>query len=232
LGSDDYRYEHGRICNNPPVRQDYLDELVWKHVTALIADPKLIRAEIDRRLQELRASSPIAAQKAQLERALRRTERAIHRIVEAYQEELITLQELRCRTPELRKKAATLSAQLEALETQAMDQETYLQLTEDLEGFLARLRSSAEISSIADRQRVLRLLVKEVLVGPERVVIRHSIPGPRANPGPGYRLCRRSHQPAPGQPLHALRVRWLDAADLSACPVRALRGRCRRPLRE
>ena len=28
LGSDDYRYEHGRICANRPVRADYLDELV------------------------------------------------------------------------------------------------------------------------------------------------------------------------------------------------------------
>ena len=89
LGSDDYRYEHGRVCDNLPVRQDYLDELVWNHVTALIADPELIRGELDRRLQELRATSPIAAQKAHLERGLRRTERAIHRLVEAYQEELI-----------------------------------------------------------------------------------------------------------------------------------------------
>ena len=28
LGSDDYRYEHGRVCDNQPVRADYLDELV------------------------------------------------------------------------------------------------------------------------------------------------------------------------------------------------------------
>jgi site-specific DNA recombinase len=200
LGSDDYRYEQGRVCDNPPVRQDYLDELVWNHVTALMADPELIRAELDRRLHELQATSPIAAQNAQLERELRRTERAIHRLVEAYQEELITLDELRRRTPELRKKAAALRAQLKALEAQALDRETYLQLAENLEGFLVRLRSAAESSSIAERQRVLRLLVKEVLVGPERVVIRHSIPSPRGDPGPGYRLCRRSHHSALGNP--------------------------------
>ncbi len=43
LGSDDYRYENGRVCANRPVRQDYLDDVVWKHITALLSDPQLIR---------------------------------------------------------------------------------------------------------------------------------------------------------------------------------------------
>jgi len=193
LGSDDYRYEQGRVCSNPPVRQDYLDELVWNHVSGLLADPELIRAELDRRLQEMRSASPITAQKAQLDRELRRTERAIHRLVEAYQEELISLEDLRRRMPELRKKANTLRAQHDALEAQSVDREIYLQLAENLEGFLARLRSAVQSSSVPDRQRVLRLLVREVLVGPERVVIRHSIPSSRGDPGPGYRLRGRSH---------------------------------------
>ena len=30
LGSDNYRYEHGRVCDNKPVRTDYLDGLVWE----------------------------------------------------------------------------------------------------------------------------------------------------------------------------------------------------------
>ncbi len=192
LGSDDYRYERGRICDNPPVRQDYLDALVWDQVTALLADPQLIRAELDRRLQELRTASPITAQKAQLDRDLRRTERATNRLVEAYQEDLISLDDLRRRAPGLRKKATALRAQIEALEAQAVDRERYLQLAENLEGFVSRLRHAAESSSIKERQRVVRLIVREVLVGADRVVIRHSIPGSGGNPGPGYLLCGRS----------------------------------------
>ena len=46
LGSDDYRYEGGRVCGNKPVRADYLDQVVWDHITGLLADPALIRAEI------------------------------------------------------------------------------------------------------------------------------------------------------------------------------------------
>jgi len=39
LGSDDYRYAGGRVCTNKPVRADYLDEVVWDHITALLTDP-------------------------------------------------------------------------------------------------------------------------------------------------------------------------------------------------
>ena len=46
LGSDDYRYEGGRVCQNKPVRADYVDGVVWNHVAGLLADPALIRAEI------------------------------------------------------------------------------------------------------------------------------------------------------------------------------------------
>lgn len=204
LGSDDYRYEHGRVCTNAPVRQDYLDELVWNQVMALLADPKIIRVELERRLQELRTTSPITTQKLQLERELQRTERAVHRLVQAYQEELVELEELRRRSPELRRKATGLRAQLDALEAQAVDQETYLKLAENLESFLARLYKAAQRSSLSDRQRVVRLLVREVLVGPERVVIRHSIPSPGGDPAPGYPLRGRGRQSCAGQPLSTL----------------------------
>lgn len=189
LGSDDYRYEGGRVCDNKPVRTDYLDEVVWGQVTALLADPSLIQSELDRRLSELRATSPATQERARLERDLARTTKAIARVVQAYQEELLTLDELRARMPELRAKEASSRAAIASLDAQLLDQETYLKLAQDLEGFLAQMRTSAESASVVERQKVLRSVVKEVLVGPERVVIRHSIPV-RDHPflSPGYRL--------------------------------------------
>ena len=68
LGSDNYRYQHGRVCDNKPVRTDYLDNLVWDHVTGLLADPRLIRAEIDRRLDQLRTADPTTAAQHRLSR--------------------------------------------------------------------------------------------------------------------------------------------------------------------
>jgi site-specific DNA recombinase len=199
LGSDDYRYPGGRVCANLPVRADYLDQVVWEHVTRLLADPALVRGELDRRLAELRAANPATATKARLEREQARTATAISRLVEAYQEQLLSLDELRGRMPALRAKQHTLAAQLDALQAQLADQQTTLRLAEDLEGFLGRLRDSATTASVPERQRVLRLLVKEVLIGPERVVVRHRIPVTSPEPAPGYLLRRRSRVAAAGQ---------------------------------
>lgn len=139
LGSDNYRYEHGRVCDNKPVRTDYLDKLVWDHVTDLLTDPRLIRAEIDRRLDQLRTADPTNAQQHRLEQALTKTTASITRLIKAYQEELITLDELRERTPELRSRETSLRSQLDALTDQLVDRQAYLKLATGLEDFLTQL---------------------------------------------------------------------------------------------
>ena len=188
LGSDNYRWEHGKVCHNLPVRQDYLDELVWGHLMTLLSDPALVLGELERRLRELRSSNPAGAQKSRIELELGKVTTAMERLLIAYQEELLSLDELRRRMPDLRKKEASLRSSLQALEARVAEQEIYLQLAESLEGFLSRLRDAAANSSIQERQRIVRLLIKEVLVDHEWVVIRHCIPLPRSEGPPSYLL--------------------------------------------
>ncbi len=176
LGSDDYRYEGGRVCINKPVRADYLDTVVWNHITGLLADPRLIRAEIDKRLDTARDSDPAARQRTRLHSALAQASGGIAAMIEAFGEQLITIDELRARMPDLRAREANLRNQIEALDTQLADREAYLNLAADLEGFLAQLQSKADISTVEERRRVLRLLVKDVLIGPDKITIRHRIP--------------------------------------------------------
>lgn len=203
LGSDNYRWEKGRVCQNLPVRQDYLDELVWGHLITLLSDPTLVLGELERRLRELRSSNPVGAQKSRLELELGKVTTARERLVMAYQEELLSLDELRRRMPDLRKKEASLRTSLQALDARVAEQETYLQLAENLDSFLSRLRDAAGSTSIQEQQRIVRLLIKEVLVDPERVVIRHCIPLPRSNEPPGYLLRGGRHLASAGQHLLA-----------------------------
>jgi site-specific DNA recombinase len=176
LGSDDYRYQGGRICSNKPVRADLLDAVVWDHITGLLADPHLIRAEIDKRLERARTSDPATRQRARLELALAKATTAITRMIEAFQEELLTIDELRGRMPDLRARQSNLRSQLDALDVQLADRDAYLKLADDLEGFLAQLHGNADHTDVSERQRVLRLLVKDVLIGPDKITIRHRIP--------------------------------------------------------
>jgi site-specific DNA recombinase len=211
LGSDNYRYQHGRVCDNKPVRTDYLDNLVWDHVTGLLADPRLIRAEIDRRLDQLRTADPTTAAQRRLEQALAKTTASVNRLIKAYQEELISLDELRERTPELRSRETSLRSQLDTLADQLVDRQAYLKLATGLEDFLARLRGNAATATVPEQQRVLRLLIKDVLIGPERILIRHSIPTASSATAPTTTVADSDtdEEPAPSSPL-----RWRSLQSL------------------
>jgi site-specific DNA recombinase len=195
-GSDDWRHPGGRVCANRPVRADDLDDLVWTQTIALLENPALIQAEIDRRLSALRAEHPAARRRVALQRDATRAQAATSRLIEAYQEQLITLDELRARMPELRKRETTLTAQLDALSTELHDAEIYLKLADTLDGLSARIEQTADQLTIEDRQRLLRLIVQEVRIGDDDVTIRHSIPTPTGDQPDGS-LLRGSGQDRP-----------------------------------
>jgi len=195
IGSDNYRRPQGRVCDSRPVRQDYLDGVVWEHVVGLLAEPTLIRKELHRRLQEIQSTDPALHHKSSLNNELKRAVKARDRLVDAYQEGLLSIDELRSRMPDLRNQERQLRTHLDGIEAQMTNEKTYLQLAENLESFVTRLAESADTTSASERQRIIRLVVKEVLIDSERVVIRHTIPS--SNPGdtPGYLLRGRSHSP-------------------------------------
>jgi site-specific DNA recombinase len=199
LGSDDYRYEGGRVCGNKPVRADYLDTVVWDHITRLLADPALIRAEIGKRLEQARTSDPATRQRKRLELDLAKAAAAITRMIEAFSEQLITIDELRARMPALRARETNLRGQATALDAQLADRDAYLKLADDLESFLTQLRGNTHDASVTERQRVLRLLVKDVLIGPQKVTIRHRIPireRTTSDQGPSTADTEGDHQPS------------------------------------
>ena len=190
LGSDAYRRLKGPVCSNRPIRQDYLDEFVWKEIIRLLDDPSLIQVEIDRRMEAARKADPLRKREQALRHQQTRLQNHIDRMVTAYQEELITLAELRQRIPNLRKQEQAVASELRSLELASEDQSRYLRLAETLSEFRGKLRVRAETLDAVERQKILRLVVQEILVGSDTIRIRHSIPvtdsgpGSHGNPGP------------------------------------------------
>ena len=230
-GTDGHRRPEGRVCNNQPVRLAEVDELVWARVLGLLEDPALIQAEIDRRLQTMRATHPAAGRRDALERDLTRAQTALRRLLDGYQEQLITLEELRARSPELRKREAAVQAQLDALDAELHDAETYLKLTETLDGFRTRLTANAESLTVEQRQHIVRLVVREVLIGEDDVTIRHSIPVPTGDQPPGY-LLRSGSRKEPGASARALAAGVPDdARDARAAHPRLPAPRHHQPVR-
>jgi site-specific DNA recombinase len=178
IGSDAWRRLSGPVCDNRPVRQDLLDQVVWTEVVRLLEDPSLIQGELDRRLTAARIADPTKQREKVLQRDLARIRKSMDRLLTAYQEELLSLEELRRRMPELRQRDHALQAELQSIMDRINDRAAYLRLAETLSAFLTRLRTSAEKLDIYERQRIVRLVVKEVLIGDDTIVIRHSIPIP------------------------------------------------------
>jgi len=196
LGSDGYRRLSGPVCTNRPIRQDYLDQFVWNEIIRLLEDPQLIQTEIDRRREAARNADPLRKREEELRREQARVEKSSERLVTAYQEGLVTLSQLRQRMPTLQKQTQAVASELESLKMAALDAIKYLQLAESLAGFRSKLRVRAEVLNIAVRQQILRLLVKDVLVGSDTITLRHSIPIPQSGPG-------SSGSPAPSSSITA-----------------------------
>jgi site-specific DNA recombinase len=183
LGSDAYRRLKGSVCSNRPIRQDYLDEFVWKEIIHLLEEPALIQSEIDRRMQVARNADPLRKRDEALRHQQTRLRNHIDRMVTAYQEELLTLAELRQRIPNLRKQQQAVDFELRSLELASEDQSRYLRLAETLSEFRGKLRLRAETLDTVERQKILRLVVQEILVGADTIRIRHSIPVTDSGPG-------------------------------------------------
>jgi site-specific DNA recombinase len=242
LGSDAYRHLRGAVCDNPPVRQDHLDAVVWGELVRLLEGPSVIPEELNRRVEAARKADPLKQRQELLHREQTRLQKSMDRLLNAYQEGLVSLEQLRCRMPELRKQQQAVQTELQTLETAASDPAQCLRLVELLDDFRSRLQRRADTLEVTERQKILRLLVKEILVGKETLTIRHSIriptggpdpsgmprpphlapPTPPPQPGPHY-LLRSDSNVALVEQYRARRVRPGVGAERS--PVRAVCGR-------
>jgi site-specific DNA recombinase len=175
----------GTACSIRSVRQDFIDPLVWQEILRLLEDPSLIQAEIQRRSEEARNADPQQQRQAALEQEQARLENNIDRLITAYQEQLLTLEQLRQRLPQLQQRQKAVRMELQSLLMAAEDQSRYLRVVETVDQFRNRLRAHAEQLDMVERQKILRLFVKEIIVGCDSITIRHSIPVPPAHPGSG-----------------------------------------------
>lgn len=213
IGSQSFRNFAGPLCQNRALRQEYLDDIIWREIVRLLQDPALVEHEIERRMQEAKQADPVRQREQYLEREQARLHGQMDRLLTAYQEELLTLEQLRARAPELRKQKQAVESELQSLRTAAQDQSRCLRLLDSLNDFRARLLSNADRMDLMARRKIIRLLVKEILVGKDTIIIRHSIPlanspspppdsKPRAagDSGGKYRLCTRRGCPGMGAP--------------------------------
>jgi site-specific DNA recombinase len=211
VGTDAFRRFKGVLCTNRPIRQDRLDQVVWDEIMRLLEDDTLLQSEINRRKEAARNTDPRRQRHEALLREQAHLAKNIERLITAYQEGLLSLLQLRERMPELNKKAKAVEAELQSLATGAIDDARYLQLEENLNGFRKKLQVRAKTLDVRERQQILRMLVKEILVDSHSLTIRHSIPIPQAG------LVPRDPQPAHSTPSVTSQPRGYPLRTRSNC---------------
>ena len=183
-GGADRKPFRAPVCSCRMIRLEYLDDLVWQQILELLRSPELIQAEIERRRAENLNSSPVQQRKEQLERELSRTKQQMDKLLDAYQEDLLSLSELRERAPALKKKIAALESERRTLSVCAIEEQRWRDINHSLENFVTRLNQTAQTLTNAERQKIVRLLIKQIDVGSATITIHHSIPVDQALTSP------------------------------------------------
>ena len=223
LGSDRYRHLRGPACSCRPIRQDYLDDLVWQEVLRLLRTPQLIQAELERRRTESLNSSAVQQRQEQVSRELTRLGQQMDKLLDAYQEGLIALADLRKRSPEIKKKLGALEQEQQNLKVRAVEDKRWIEVSNSMETFLGRLNETAQTMTPVERQKLLRLLVKQITVGKDLITVHHSIPTGATRGSAeltSYPLCTRGPEPVAGQHIAGRLGQGTGKARAAVLPVR------------
>ena len=122
-GSDAYRFGGERLCANPQVRTDRLDEAVWREVERVLQDPSWIAAEYERRL--VQARDPTAGDLAGIEAQIAKLRRGMGRLIDGYAEGLIDKADFEPRVAGLRQRIKTWEEQATPCGTRSRNARPY-----------------------------------------------------------------------------------------------------------
>lgn len=197
LGQDGYRWPKGRVCSSHPVRIEAMDELVWQQTLKLIEQPKLILSEYTSRLdKKQRQQSQFTQLMTKKSREIKQQELEKERLLDLYQRGQVSLSEIEHRLKSIRTKIKKLQDESLLLEKEAQEQSNQLQLIEQFQDFTRRMTSNLSNLSFQEKQKIVRLLVQEVVVNTkeEEILVRHILP---LQPQPEtFSLCKGSSIPA------------------------------------
>ena len=149
----------------------------------MLDDPATLAAQFEERARQAEALDADAQRRARsVRRELRRLDREEQRLLDAYQAEAIDLDELKERREQIRERRPMLTAQREQERRLRCERQTAKEVWADLTAFCERVRSRLDEATLAERQRILQLLIDRVIVGEDSLEIRHVIPLGRLKP--------------------------------------------------
>src|SRR3954464_7828492 len=198
-GSDAYRFGGERLCANPQVRTDRLDEAVWRAVERVLQDPSWIAAEYERRLDQAR--DPTTVNLAGIEAQIAKLRRGMGRLIDGYAEGLIDKADVEPRVAGLRQRIKSWDEQATTLRDAVAQRAALSLVVGRVQDFVRQVRDRMSAVDWSLQRDLIRLLVKRVEIDRRdiNVVFRAA---PSFDPGYGGSQDDRSlhHRGRSGQP--------------------------------
>jgi site-specific DNA recombinase len=188
LGTDAYRFGSERVCQNTQVRTDLLDLAVWQDVGALLAHPRRLVEEYQRRVHP--DSPTTRTTLTTLEAQLGKLRQGLTRLIDSYTEALIEKHEFEPRRIRLRQRIAHVEAQRQQLaETDALNTDLRL-IMGRLEDFAAQVQKGLAEADWSRKREMIRTLVKRVEVAQDQVRVVFRIEPRPGDPSPEKKVCK------------------------------------------
>jgi len=179
-GSEANRMPEGvRICSNPAIRVDRLDEAVWSDVRALLLEPERLVREFERRLSRANDPAEAARPGRSLDKLIGQVKRRIARLVEMYADGYLEKDRFQGEMERSRNRLTELETERAGLEEEESQRAELRLVIGRIEGFAEQMRAGLETSDAATRRRIICALVKEIQIHAEAVHIVY-----RVNPRP------------------------------------------------
>lgn len=151
----------GPRCDNPALRGDLLDEVVWAEVIRLLEDPQRLRAEYERRAREP-GPGVTAPDATALDNQGHKLRQGLARLIDGYAEGLLAKEEAEPRIRRLKERITHVEAQARAVATAAAEQADLSMVISHLEQFAATVQERLPHLEWETRRAILRVLVKRI----------------------------------------------------------------------
>jgi site-specific DNA recombinase len=171
IGSDAYRFGGQRLCWNPQVRTDRLEEALWQDVCSLLQEPQRIAREQERRLTQPDSDDSLKS----LAALTQKVKRGMGRLIDAYQEGLIDRSQFEPRLHQAQNRLQNLNDQIAALAAEQNRLQDLQLVVTQVETFAKMLEGSLAKADWSTKRQVIRTLVKQIEIGTEGVKVVYRI---------------------------------------------------------
>ena len=206
VGTDAYRFGGQRVCQNPQVRAERIEQAVWDDACELLRNPRLLRQEYERRLA--------APESSETERSLRKQQTAaqstLQRLIDIHTDGLIDRKEFEPRLTRARQRLAEVESKLESLASQSREQTALREALACVDSFSKTVSANLSQADWSTRREILRTVIDKVVIEPTQIRIIYRINFPlfaksqNASKGKVLHFCWRSERAALRRPFWPL----------------------------